>query len=119
MQLSDLDKNQRSLLCYAETACVDQGGLLEGVRMNVHDHVALDLFKAARLLDFGRIPGRVLIDRPGGVPGKSYTHWVRLSPEGWTLAWECRLLRSKQLGPYAQAVFNYVGSGDDAAVGGG
>lgn len=98
--VADLSKTQRSILLYAESCLVDHGGLLEGVRMNNADHAELAAFKADGLLDFGRIPGKLL--------GNGKTHWVVFTEQAWALAAGCRKLRSEQLGPYARSVFDEI-----------
>ena len=102
----ELPRDARSALLYAESCCVDYGGLLEGVRMNAEDHEALRQFQAMGLLTFGRIPAALLGTH--GFTRTNPTHWCRLNPKGWTLAHLCRMIRAEQVGPYATEVFAEV-----------
>lgn len=95
----DLSKDEKSILVYVECCAVDAGGLLEGQRMNAADHEALRKFKAAGLLDYGRVPARLL-----GTGARNWTHWCDLNAVGWSLASELRKLRAHVRGPFRVAV---------------
>lgn len=99
--LDGLTKDERSILCYAETCAVDNGGLMEARRMNTDDLLTLKRFVKAGLIHHARIKAALL----GKGPSIHYTHWVELTDAGWKLAAECRRLRGDQRGPYARAVF--------------
>lgn len=45
--ISGFDRDQRSMMLYAESCCVDHGGLLIGIRMNAEDHEAAAGFVTA------------------------------------------------------------------------
>lgn len=100
MQLTPdtMTKDERSMLVYAETCVVDYSGLLEGQRMNRADMEALKKFKAAGLLDYGRIPA-ALLDRSYGK-----THWVTFNESAWTLAHQLRRVRAQQISTTRKAV---------------
>lgn len=105
--VENLDRDQRSIVLYAESVCVDNGGLLEGQRMNATDHANLDLLQTHGFLRWGRIPFAVLDARPAHFTSRP-THWVVLTEEGWALAHAARRQRSKQRGPYAEEVWTAV-----------
>lgn len=107
MKIKNMTRDEKSMLLYIETCCVDAGGLLEGRRMNIKDVEALDKLKKAGLLSqAGRIPF-VHIDL-----GK--THYAELSDMGFALAHELRKERAQAVnrGPYAKRVFDIVSSAD-------
>ena len=99
---SKLSRDEQSILLYMECCLVDQGGILEGVRMNSDDHANIAKFKAAGLIDSGRVPARLLSKQPGS------TNWVTFTPEAWTLVSQLRQIRAKQRGPFAKSVFDLV-----------
>lgn len=83
IDIDALTKVERSIILYAETCCVDAGGLLEGERMNADDMTALRKFADAGILTFGRIPARLLESLSGlRLP----THWITFTDEAWQLA---------------------------------
>jgi len=102
----NMTKVERSTLCYAETCAVDGYGLMEGVRMNGDDMVALEEFQAQGLLRFGRIKAALLGKSPSKRP---YTHWIKLEAEGWRLAGLCRQLRAKAVIAYSEEVMAAAG----------
>jgi hypothetical protein len=89
IDIATLTRDEKSLLLYVETCCVDYGGLLEGIRMNESDHKALDRFKAEGVLDFGRIPSELL-----GQFSRKVTKWCDLTDTGWALAHQLRRARA-------------------------
>ena len=102
LQVDDMSRDERSFLLYAETCCVDGGGLLVGERMNADDHDAAKKFIALGLMAFGRIPSELIGAGPRGV-----THYAELTDAGWSLAWELRKARASRRGPYAEQVFSH------------
>lgn len=84
-----ITRAQRSALLYAESCAVDDGGLLEGIRLNKDDHAALDELQQAGILTWGRTPGRLL-----GKFTRNVTHWCDLTEAGWTLASQLRRARA-------------------------
>lgn len=84
-----LTKVQRGILLYAETCLVDQGGLLQGVRMNAVDHEALTEFAALGILQYGRIPFKTIETLAHNSAGP-YTHWITFTDAAWALAHQLR-----------------------------
>lgn len=85
-----ITREQRSILMYAETCAVEHGGLLEGIRMNADDHVALTQLAVEGILNYGRIPGKLL----GTFKVRQATHWCDLTEAGWALAHQLRRARA-------------------------
>lgn len=108
--MQELTKAERSTLAYAETCVVDASGLLVGERMNADDLNALKKFRDQGLLDFGRIPARLLgeLTKPGA--GLHYTHWVTFHDGAWELAHQVRRQRAQQIGPNRRKVNAELGA---------
>lgn len=98
-----LPRELRSILLYAECCAVDNGGMLEGKRMNGEDYKNLDALEGAGYLTWGRIPSGLI-----GSNHLECTHFVALSHKGWDLAHKCRRLRANQHGPFSSAVWQEV-----------
>ncbi|ERJ35900.1 hypothetical protein L810_1157 [Burkholderia sp. AU4i] len=92
IDITTLTKVERSIILYAESCSVDYGGLLEGMRMNAHDHVALRKFEALGILSFGRVPAKLL--GPLSDFGRKPTHWVTFTDDAWQLAHALRRQRA-------------------------
>ncbi len=92
IQSDKLSKDERDALIYAESCLVEYGGLLEGMRMNSEDLKALAMFKEQGLLDFGRVPGKLV----GNFVGRSITHWVEFKDGAWQLAHQLRRERCER-----------------------
>lgn len=84
INIETMTKVERSILLYAETCCVDYGGLLEGQRMNADDMAALKKFEEAGILEYGRIPFKLL--GPLGSYGRKPTHWITFTDAAWEVA---------------------------------
>lgn len=95
MKLSDMTREERSLLLYLETCCVDWGGSVEMVRINDEDLVIVDDWKKSRFIEFGRIYSKNVM-KQSGKGGRKITHWVQLSDEAWKLAHEERRRRAER-----------------------
>ena len=93
LDINTLTRDERGILLYAETCLVDGSGLLTGERMNKADLDALAKFKAAGILDFGRIPARLLSSM------KPLTHWVTFTDAAWELAHALRRQRAAAITP--------------------
>ena len=90
--IETITRDQRSILLYAEHCAVEQGGLLDGVRLNAADLGALVQLEDAGILAHGRIPGRLL----GSFKDHRIqpTHSCDLTDTGWELAALLRRERS-------------------------
>lgn len=83
----ELTKTDKSILLYAESCMVDYGGLLEGQRMNGEDIESLNKLRDAGILDYGRIPGRLM----GKLPTeRNVSYWVTLTDAGWLMSAQLR-----------------------------
>lgn len=97
-----ITREQRSALLYAESCAVDHSGLLEGLRINSTDLVALDELEAAGMVTHGRIPGKLL----GSFRVRHATHWCDLTDAGWALAHELRRMLAAKPDAKRQRVNN-------------
>lgn len=84
--------DERSCLLYLETVAVDYDGLAEAIRMNQADMEACKKFVELELIEFGRIPMKLLGQFRSGV--RNVTHWVTFKPAGWALAHQLRIERA-------------------------
>jgi hypothetical protein len=96
MKLSEMTKDERSLLLFLETCAVDQGGLVDIRHMNDDDKMIVEVWMGDGFIDYGRIKFHD-IENFSHTNGKQYTHWVNLSDEAFKLAHEERIARSKRL----------------------
>jgi hypothetical protein len=88
-----LSRDDRSILLYCECRLVDAGGLLSGTQVNATDLSALNDFKDAGILDYGRIPFHVMESLPA-FGGQRNTYWVTFNDAAWKLAHDLRKLRA-------------------------
>jgi len=89
MKLSEMTKEERSLLLFFESAAVDYGGKLSPLHMNGEDQEIKDKWKKSSFIEYGRMKSNDIFgDR---------TCWVKLSDEAWKLAHEERIARFKRL----------------------
>lgn len=95
MTLATMTKEERSLLLFLETCAVDQGGGVDGRRMNEDDLAIAERWKADGFVLFGRIKHREIsrLRRIGVVR----THWCVLSDAAWTLAHQERRARADRM----------------------
>lgn len=103
--------DSRSFLLYCETCVVDHDGLLQSIRMNAADFSEARRMADAGLIEFGRIPARLL---NGGEMRR--THWVRLTESGWQEAHQLRRERASRNPhtPYSKAVFEAIAEREEA-----
>ncbi|WP_234775050.1 hypothetical protein [Paraburkholderia tropica] len=94
IDIEALSKTERSILLYAETVCVDYGGLLDAQRMNSDDLDALRKFQEAGILTFGRIPSWVLGEVRSDSRRPSY--WITFTDAAWNLAHALRRKRAEK-----------------------
>jgi hypothetical protein len=99
IDINTLTRDEKSILLYAETCLVDRSGLLCGDRMNDADRAALAKFKAAGVLDYGRIPHK-LVKREAVAD----THWITFNDEAWAAAHALRRERAKQVCSQRRAI---------------
>ncbi|VVE68902.1 hypothetical protein PAN31117_03135 [Pandoraea anapnoica] len=95
IELADLTRQEKSFLLYAETCCVEYGGLLEGLRMNGDDMAAGRRFKELGIINFGRVPAALL----GTFNGRAASNWVTFTDDAWRLAHLAR--RERAAKPHA------------------
>ena len=79
IDITTLTKVERSIILYAESCSVEYGGLLEGMRMNEDDLVALRKFEEG-ILSFGRCPAALLepLSAYGRKPTLDHLHRRRM-----------------------------------------
>jgi hypothetical protein len=95
--LSDMSKDERSLLVFFETCVVDQNGRVKIPHMNADDMEIAARWTTEGFVTFGRICAEDIGQASWG------THSVTLSDEAWTLAHaerRARAARSKQTRTY-------------------
>ena len=90
MKLSDMNKDERSLLLFFETCAVDFRGAIKTQHMNNDDFDIAKRWNKEGFIKFGRIAYGSL-PLPSGA-----THWCELSNEAWMLAHGERLARAKR-----------------------
>lgn len=96
IDIEALSKTERSIILYAETVCVDFGGLLEAEKMNGDDLEALRKFQQAGILAFGRIPSRALSEVR--TSSRRPTYWITFTDAAWELAHSLRRKRAERIG---------------------
>ena len=86
---------EKSILLYAETCLVDNLGRMNGIKMNQEDMDNLEKLKMEGLLDYGRLPFKV-IERLSKTFGRltTPTHWVSFSDETWAIVGAMRKERA-------------------------
>ena len=89
MKLSEMTKDERSLLLYLESRATDQGGTVDARRMNKEDFDIAKRWNEDGFIEFGRVASCDLaIDR---------TYWVVLTPPAWDLAHQERIARADRM----------------------
>ncbi len=91
--LSDLSKDERTLLLFLEACATDRGGLVDVRHMNADDHATVKRWSESGFVAFGRL--RFADIKESG--GKTYAHWCRLSDEAWALAHAERRARCERI----------------------
>lgn len=87
--LESLTRDERSLLVYLETCCVDYGGAYEPIRMNDVDRAILNTWADEGFVECGRITSSTW-------PTPSRCYWAQLSDEAFALAHQERLERYRR-----------------------
>ena len=90
MKIEDMNKDERGLLLYFETAAVDYGGKIDSRRMNDID---FDIVKQWNKTGFVRF-GRIYSADVQKISSDLFDHWVVLSDDAWTEAHRERRARN-------------------------
>lgn len=88
--LQDLSRDEKSLLLYLETQCVDYGGSFEQIRLNDEDRSILERWQTEGFISYGRICSQ-------DWPTKTRYYWATLSEQAWSLAHEERRARFQRM----------------------
>lgn len=103
MKLSEMTKDERSLLLYIETCAVDNGGLVHCQKINTEDREILKRWDKDGFVSFSRITFKSL----ELLVNKHCTDLVRLSEDAWILAHEERRTRAARMSaksPYCDLI---------------
>lgn len=90
----EMSREERSLLLFFETCCVDQWGRINTQRMNKDDFDIAERWNKEKFIEFGRLPGRYVIDPERNRSKMSM--YVKLSADAYLLAHEERLARASR-----------------------
>ena len=89
--LTEMSRDERSLLLYLETRAVDHGGLVTTPQMNATDFENVEKWKAVGFIEFGRLTHESIEKLRGS------THWVKLSEKAWLFAHQERRNRYERV----------------------
>lgn len=78
MNLSEMTKDERSLLLFLETRAVDHAGKVQTAHMNADDFKIAASWDKTGFIKFGRVAFEDV--------NKFGSHWCSLSEEAWALA---------------------------------
>lgn len=99
--ISEMSKDERSLLLFFETCLVDSHGKIDGRKMNLDDmHIAKG-WNRDGFVEFGRLPGKWVF---GAGQAYNQTHYVVFSEEAWELAHEERRARAARNRQHLDAI---------------
>jgi hypothetical protein len=87
--IDNLTKDEKSLLLFAECACVDYGGIYQPERLNDDDRQILKAWKLEGFCDHGRVASEHLTS--------TRSVWLKLSDEAMQLAHELRIERARRM----------------------
>lgn len=90
MNLSDMTKDERSLLLYLETRAVDHAGLVDHRQMNDEDREIAKKWSEIGFIQYGRVAYYTITK-------ETETDWVKLSDAAFELAHQERKARSERL----------------------
>ena len=93
MELSQMTKDERSLLLYFETQSVDHTGKVDPRRMDIHDTAIAKRWNESGFVRFGRLASECITRGFGNY----FNYWCELSEEAWELAHEERRARHKRM----------------------
>lgn len=106
MNIENMNKDERSLLLYFETAAVDYGGKIDARRMNDIDFNNVKQWKETGFIQFGRIYSGDIKRLSSHI----FDHWVVLSDDAWTEAHRERRARNVRV----ESKLNVLRNGYDA-----
>ena len=90
MILSEMSKDERSLLLYIESVSVEYGGLIDSRKINVGDREILERWDQSGFISYSRLTWASIQT----LHNKHCTDLVYLSEEAWRLAHEERRARA-------------------------
>lgn len=93
----EFNRQEQSLLLFFETRLVDYCGRVACVHMNGEDFEIAEKLEEEGLLQFGRLKMEVIDGFRGHSLSQCHTHWVRFSPEAWTIVAQLRRERSDRM----------------------
>ena len=105
MKLSDLTKEERSLLLYFESCAVDYAGKVDARRMNKDDIEIAQRWSNDRFLLFGRMA----FDHINFESSPHMAYYCLLSPEAWDLAHQERRARAERMRKNSEYDVNFMG----------
>lgn len=85
MELSQMNRDERSLLIFFETCLVDYTGRVNAARMNAIDEEIAQRWAKEGFIEYGRIASK---DH-----NSQGAHWVKFSADAWTAAHQERRAR--------------------------
>lgn len=92
--MKPMTKEERSLLLFLETCCVDHGGRVVAIHMNDDDHDIAKRWSKETFISFARLPSWLIKKSTSSQPA---TYRVFFSEEAWVAAHAERRARSKRL----------------------
>ncbi len=91
--LTEMNKEERSLLLFLETCAVDHGGLICIQHMNDADIEIAKQWNNNEFISFGRIKS----DDINSSGGKTYSYWCLFSQKAFDLAHQERIARADRM----------------------
>lgn len=89
-----MSKDEKSLLLYFESRCVDNRGSVDGRKMNEIDFEIANRWDKIGFIQFGRVDSKIMLEYIENQ--RPISHWVELSDEAWKLAHEERRARARR-----------------------
>lgn len=99
IRLEDMSREEKSLLLYLETRCVDYGGVVSMQRMNAEDLDIVKRWASADFIAWGRIVA-------SAIQGDK-THWCYLGVDAWRIAQTLRQERAMRNYERRCDIFNH------------
>jgi len=103
MKLSEMSKDERSILLYIECCAVDYGGLVDARKINKEDLEILKSWDKSGFVSFNRIG----FDSLQTLVDKNKSYLVALSEDAWKFAHEERRARNVRMAsksPYCDLI---------------